>query len=120
MHCICVRFYKYKTCDSNENLPFLITTFFSKHINFKFMIAVRVGDKQMLELISEVCPHLIEEHSGDGRLDLCCSIKQVAEAKAQFQTLSGIVGRCPTCIGNFKRLFCDLACHPGMTNQGGL
>ena len=71
----------------------------------------------MLELISEVCPHLIEEHSADERLDLCCSIRQLAEAKAQFQTLSGIVGRCPTCIGNFKRLFCDLACHPGLSNN---
>ena len=85
---------------------------FILHNKIVLIILVPIGDKQALDIVKDICPHLITEHAKDGRLELCCEIKQLSEAKAQFSTLSGIVGRCPTCFGNFKRLFCDLACHP--------
>lgn len=72
------------------------------------------GDAQEMEdkdFALEICPSL-KEHKVNGSLRLCCSRQQLEITKREFINL-GLVGRCPACLNNLKRTFCDLACHPG-------
>jgi len=42
----------------------------------------------------------------------CCSPDQVADLKNNFGMITGIMGRCPSCVKNLRTLFCSLACDP--------
>ena len=39
---------------------------------------------------------------------------QVQTFVDQNELPSAVLGRCPTCLFNFKRVFCDMMCHPGI------
>ena len=44
---------------------------------------------------------------------LCCSKSQLQESERQFKVPENLLGRCPTCLENFRNTFCNLACSPG-------
>ena len=67
-------------------------------------------DKEFEHLIDEACPHLREDLEGD--LTLCCSPNQLKDLVSNFQMASNFLGRCPTCMYNFRKNFCDMTCRP--------
>lgn len=71
----------------------------------------------MIGALRDACPHLLIEHGDNGlesnKIALCCAKGQVENFIAQNELPSAVLGRCPTCLYNFKRIFCDMMCHPG-------
>jgi hypothetical protein len=37
---------------------------------------------------------------------------QIDDMAKNFKLPEAILGRCPTCLANFRRNFCDLTCRP--------
>ena len=64
------------------------------------------ASKNDLETLREICPHLAEFSS------LCCSSQQIRDMAENFALPSAVLERCPTCLANFRKNFCDLTCHP--------
>lgn len=68
-------------------------------------------------MLKDACPHLLIEHGDQGaesnKIALCCAKGQVRNFIEQNELPSAVLGRCPTCLYNFKRIFCDMMCHPG-------
>ena len=58
-----------------------------------------------------------EEGKTKDGVRLCCSKSQLLESQRQFKIPENLLGRCPTCLENFKNTFCNLACSPGITCQ---
>ncbi|XP_075743026.1 NPC intracellular cholesterol transporter 1-like isoform X2 [Rhipicephalus microplus] len=68
-------------------------------------------EKEGLEIIKEVCPHLLQ---GD-EPKFCCDLPQLQKMHEELkQPISLGMGKCPTCYSNFARIFCGF-CDP---NQG--
>ena len=40
-----------------------------------------------------------------------CSI-QIADMEENFNLPEAVLARCPTCLANFRKNFCDLTCRP--------
>merc|ERR1719264_1271763 len=60
-----------------------------------------------------VCPHLVEEFAdADGNLDLCCDSEQIGDMEENFNLPEAVLARCPTCLANFRKNFCDMTCRP--------
>ena len=64
-----------------------------------------------LRLLSEVCPHLTRSSS---EVNFCCNGEQIRELASSLATPAAMLGRCPACLENFRRNFCDLTCSPGI------
>jgi Niemann-Pick C1 protein len=62
------------------------------------------------KLLDDACPHLRQDLEGD--LRLCCSPQQLNDLKNNFLMASAFLGRCPTCMYNFRKNFCDMTCRP--------
>ena len=81
------------------------------------LITVKSVDPEMMDLLKDACPHLLLEHGNSGldstEVSLCCSKGQVQTFVKQNELPNKLLGRCPTCLYNFKRIFCDMMCHPG-------
>ena len=56
--------------------------------------------------LARLCPHLTERDAH------CCSSKQLDNMEKSFQIISAFVGRCPSCLYNFRKVFCDMSCSP--------
>ncbi|CAB4064774.1 NPC1 [Lepeophtheirus salmonis] len=56
--------------------------------------------------LERICPHL------DPSEGVCCSEKQLDVMEKNFNISASILGRCPTCLHNFKKNFCAMTCHP--------
>ncbi len=69
---------------------------------------------ETLELLDRACPHMaqqLREESGEVRL--CCDDEQLRAMVDNFAMFPDkLLGRCPTCLYNFKKNFCDLTCRP--------
>ncbi len=73
------------------------------------------GDAKLLSsdydaLLDEACPHLRKDLEGD--LHLCCSPAQLLDLKTNFELAGALLARCPTCMYNFRKNFCDMTCRP--------
>ena len=73
---------------------------------------VESSDPELFDLLNQVCPHLITEHAESKKISLCCAKSQVQTFVQENSLPSAILGRCPTCLYNFRRIFCDMMCHP--------
>ena len=62
-----------------------------------------------LQQVAEACPHLSRDADAAG---LCCDSAQLDDLIQNFQLPSAVLARCPTCMDNFRKTFCDLTCHP--------
>jgi Niemann-Pick C1 protein len=67
-------------------------------------------DQEFEYLVKEACPHLFDDLEGD--LTLCCSPAQLKDLVSNFQMANNFLGRCPTCMYNFRKNFCDMTCRP--------
>ena len=50
--------------------------------------------------------------SGEHRNQFCCSKSQVSDLQTNFALIDSIIGRCPSCARNMRKLFCDMTCRP--------
>ena len=91
-----------------------------------------LADQETMSMLQAECPTLAKEliakyqkrkelpneegKTKDG-VRLCCSKSQLLESQRQFKIPENLLGRCPTCLENFKNTFCNLACSPGITCQ---
>ena len=88
-----------------------------------------LADQETMSMLQDECPTLAKEliakyqkrkelpneegKTKDG-VRLCCSKSQLLESQRQFKIPENLLGRCPTCLENFKNTFCNLACSPGI------
>ena len=65
-------------------------------------------------LLAEACPHLARELADpvDGSVSLCCDTTQLQDLKRAFALPESLLGRCPACLANFRKNFCDMTCRP--------
>ena len=40
------------------------------------------------------------------------SPQQLQDLKNNFKLAGALLGRCPTCMSNFRKNFCDMTCRP--------
>ena len=101
------------------------------HILYPYLCIV-LADQETMSMLQAECPTLAKEliakyqkrkelpneegKTKDG-VRLCCSKSQLLESQRQFKIPENLLGRCPTCLENFKNTFCNLACSPGITCQ---
>ena len=98
-------------------------------------ICTVLADQETMSMLQAECPTLAKEliakyqkrkelpneegKTKDG-VRLCCSKSQLLESQRQFKIPENLLGRCPTCLENFKNTFCNLACSPGIILGGHL
>ena len=46
------------------------------------------------------------------RCEICCSATQVADLKNNLKQITYYFGNCPSCVRNFRLLFCFMTCGP--------
>ena len=83
----------------------------AKHcLNCKYEGAAKLLPSEYESILDEACPHLRKDLGGD--LHLCCSPQQLQDLKSNFMMAGALLGRCPTCMYNFRKNFCDMTCRP--------
>jgi Niemann-Pick C1 protein len=59
------------------------------------------------------CPHFAEDFPpAEQGWVTCCSSDQITDIAVNFDIPEGILNRCPSCLANFRKNFCDLTCRP--------
>ncbi|XP_040564653.1 NPC intracellular cholesterol transporter 1 isoform X1 [Lepeophtheirus salmonis] len=76
-------------------------------------VATKAKEKDFIDILRLTCPHLEAEALEQG---LCCSISQMKDLLSNFKIPEIMFGRCPICLMNFKKYFCDMTCHPDQSN----
>ena len=65
--------------------------------------------------LEEVCPHFVEDfgpHDPENNpWNLCCDYTQINDIVVNFALPESILERCPHCMNNFRKNFCDLTCR---------
>ncbi|XP_054721717.1 NPC intracellular cholesterol transporter 1-like isoform X2 [Uloborus diversus] len=70
--------------------------------------AQAIEDEEALEILQEICPDVLQESNL-----LCCSAEQIYKLQQNLEVPATLgLGRCPSCISNFKKNFCQFACSP--------
>lgn len=65
-------------------------------------------DPEGQKLLSKNCPHLLVDN-GKG-INTCCDMKQLTTLDANIKLASNFLKRCPSCLDNLVKHFCDLTC----------
>ena len=109
-------------------IQFLYFYFNINKINILWLCLV-LADTETITLLKSVCPQMANDliakyqkrkelpnEKGKVRdgVRLCCSKSQLQESERQFKIPENLLGRCPTCLENFRNTFCNLACSPGI------
>lgn len=42
----------------------------------------------------------------------CCDDEQMENFASSIEQAYALLGRCPSCMDNFARQYCDFTCHP--------
>ncbi len=72
-----------------------------------------LGNAEYLDKLAYSCPHFYNDLGPDpNQWPLCCEINQVDALYENFVLPESLLVRCPTCLDNFKKQFCDLTCRP--------
>ncbi|XP_064102738.1 NPC intracellular cholesterol transporter 1-like [Macrobrachium nipponense] len=69
-------------------------------------------------IIKKACPEFVEELSlGDpnGTISLCCDADQIASLSTEISLAGLLLKRCPSCLSNFRQLFCNMICSPSQS-----
>lgn len=65
--------------------------------------------------LEKVCPHFVEDFGEWDETNnpwmLCCDYTQIADIVTNFALPESILERCPHCMNNFRKNFCDLTCR---------
>lgn len=60
------------------------------------------------KLLAKHCPHLLVD---DGKgINTCCDTNQLITLDANIQLASNFLKRCPSCLDNLSKHFCDFTC----------
>ncbi|XP_066939324.1 NPC intracellular cholesterol transporter 1-like [Macrobrachium rosenbergii] len=68
--------------------------------------------------LEKACPEFVEEislGSPNGTLNLCCDSDQIASLSIEISLAALFVTRCPSCLSNFRQLFCNMICSPSQS-----
>ncbi|XP_029677101.1 NPC intracellular cholesterol transporter 1 isoform X4 [Formica exsecta] len=60
------------------------------------------------ELLAKNCPHLLVDN-GKG-INTCCDMNQLITMDANLKLASNFLKRCPSCLNNLAKHFCDYTC----------
>ncbi|VDL60014.1 unnamed protein product [Hymenolepis diminuta] len=71
-----------------------------------------INDFPTLAKLLSVCPEYQNDHNSDISLPVCCSSDQVEVFESSLQLAKLMLGSCPSCFANFRRLFCEMTCSP--------
>ncbi|XP_015908024.1 NPC intracellular cholesterol transporter 1 isoform X1 [Parasteatoda tepidariorum] len=70
-----------------------------------------LDDEESLEILKEICPEMLRETNY-----LCCSPSQISQLKNNLEIAATLgLSRCPSCLVNFKKNFCQFACSPSQS-----
>lgn len=70
--------------------------------------AKRLENEEALETLEEICPDIIKETNV-----LCCSPEQISQLQKNLEIAATLgLARCPSCLSNFRKNFCQFACSP--------
>jgi hypothetical protein len=98
----------YGVCGPDPTLPPATA---ARHcLNCKYEGSANLLPLEYESILDEACPHLRNDLGGD--LRLCCSPQQLLDLKNNFEIANAFLGRCPTCMYNFRKNFCDMTCRP--------
>ncbi|GIY70533.1 NPC intracellular cholesterol transporter 1 [Caerostris darwini] len=65
-------------------------------------------DEEALETLREICPEIMHETN-----ILCCSPEQITQLQKNLEIAATLgLARCPSCLSNFRKNFCQFACSP--------
>ncbi|KAL0275291.1 UNVERIFIED_CONTAM: hypothetical protein PYX00_003193 [Menopon gallinae] len=70
----------------------------------------RPASPKTLRILNEICPYFFED-LGNERYT-CCDDDQAQILRNGIGTIETMIGRCPSCLINFARQFCDMTCRP--------
>ena len=90
-----------------------------RKLNCAYDGPAREASGREVDVLVDACPHLARElsrHPADGSLRLCCDSAQLRDLKRGFAMAESLLGRCPACLANFRKNFCDLTCRPDQSN----
>ncbi|KAL7053653.1 hypothetical protein AAHC03_026942 [Spirometra sp. Aus1] len=73
---------------------------------------LRNGSDGILQTLLELCPDYASPDSSAESVPVCCDAAQVNAFSVGMQSASVLLGRCPACFANFRRLFCKMTCDP--------
>ncbi|XP_070533114.1 NPC intracellular cholesterol transporter 1-like [Ptychodera flava] len=85
------------------------------HVNGKALNCLYNGPAKPMSkpediaLLKEVCPHLVPD---EGPPLTCCSPSQLHNLKSGLQVPDQTFSRCPSCLHNFYKLYCEFTCSP--------
>jgi len=103
----------YDTCGWNPDCEDGVGCYGNQFLNCRYDGAPKPADNEALELLQSECPHLYDELTATGEVNLCCSTRQLRDLQSNFGMVSAfLAGTCPTCWYNFRKNFCDLTCSP--------
>lgn len=60
------------------------------------------------KLLAKNCPHLLVDN-GKG-INTCCDMNQLITMDANLKLASNFLKRCPSCLDNLAKHFCDYTC----------
>jgi len=102
----------YDRCGKDPDYP---PTDSTHYLMCSYEGSAKPASSQQVEILSEVCPHLVPDDGSEP--SLCCSLSQLQDMKANFEIPKGMIAQtCPTCYYNFRKNFCDVTCHPRQSN----
>lgn len=75
--------------------------------------ARRLEPGETLDKLLSACPHFATDLGPpeDG-WNVCCSPRQIEDVVINFVLPESVLDRCPACLDNFRKNFCDLTCRP--------
>ncbi|KAK7086016.1 NPC intracellular cholesterol transporter 1, partial [Halocaridina rubra] len=76
-------------------------------------------EETTLETLKQICPEFVEDmqsRSPDGNISTCCDPMQVVGIISQMSIGSGLLRRCPSCVRNFRQIFCYMTCSPDQSD----
>lgn len=71
----------------------------------------KLKDEEALDMIKEICPELVGENETEPLL--CCDAEGVFTLAHSYDLPRDVgLGRCPSCMFNFRKSFCQSTCSP--------
>ncbi|KAF7992769.1 hypothetical protein HCN44_005113 [Aphidius gifuensis] len=67
-------------------------------------------DNESHQLLKKNCPHLIDD--AENNTKACCDIEQLKTLVAGLKLAESFIARCPSCMNNFVKTFCEMTCSP--------
>ncbi|XP_076308643.1 NPC intracellular cholesterol transporter 1-like [Tachypleus tridentatus] len=68
-------------------------------------------DNETIAALKKICPELVPDGQDEPRV--CCNDDQIENLIVNMRTPEALgFGRCPSCISNFRKTFCQSTCSP--------